>query len=151
MSIINLKNKEYEVIKKLRQGGYGSVIPTKGQWGWPATCSSVSSPFGWRWGVLHDGTDIAGCGYGSNIFAAQSGTGEKAFFKNLNQLKVNDIIIIIWNNNELTYTVDKVWKEEKMGYIRIPNSIQNNLILTTCDPTEENMQLIIGCTKKESK
>ncbi len=55
-------------------GGYGSVVPTKGQWGWPATCSSVSSPFGWRWGVLHDGTDIAGCGYGSNIFAAQSGT-----------------------------------------------------------------------------
>ncbi len=85
------------------------------------------------------------------IIAAHSGTGEKAFFKNLNQLKVNDIIIIIWNNNELTYTVDKVWKEEKMGYIRLPNSIQNNLILTTCDPTEENMQLIIGCTKKESK
>ncbi len=55
-------------------GGYGTVVPTKGQWGWPATCSSVSSPFGWRWGVLHDGTDIAGCGYGSNIFAAQSGT-----------------------------------------------------------------------------
>ncbi len=55
-------------------GGYGSVVATKGQWGWPASCSSVSSGFGWRWGVLHDGTDIAGCGYGSNIFAAQSGT-----------------------------------------------------------------------------
>lgn len=55
-------------------GGYGTVVYTKGEWGWPATCSSVSSGFGWRWGVLHDGTDIAGCGYGSNIFAAQSGT-----------------------------------------------------------------------------
>lgn len=54
--------------------GYGTVVATRGQWGWPASCSSVSSPFGWRWGVLHDGTDIAGCGYGSNIFAAQSGT-----------------------------------------------------------------------------
>jgi murein DD-endopeptidase MepM/ murein hydrolase activator NlpD len=41
--------------------------------GWPATCSTVSSGFGWRWGALHDGTDIAGCGYGSNIFAAESG------------------------------------------------------------------------------
>lgn len=57
-------------------GGYGSAIATAGQWGWPATCSSVSSPFGWRWGSLHDGTDIAGCGYGSNIFAAQAGTVE---------------------------------------------------------------------------
>lgn len=55
-------------------GGYGAPVPTKGQWGWPATCSNITSPFGWRWGVLHDGTDIAGCGYGSNIFAAQAGT-----------------------------------------------------------------------------
>ena len=53
--------------------GYGDVIQTKGTWGWPATCSTVSSGFGYRWGTLHDGTDIYGCGYGSNIFAAQSG------------------------------------------------------------------------------
>ena len=53
--------------------GYGNIVPTKGEWGWPATCSSISSPFGWRWGALHDGTDIAGCGYGSSIFAAQAG------------------------------------------------------------------------------
>lgn len=55
-------------------GGYGVPPATKGQWGWPASCMSVSSHFGWRWGILHDGTDISGCGYGSNIFAAQDGT-----------------------------------------------------------------------------
>ena len=54
-------------------GGYGVPVATKGQWGWPASCSSISSHYGWRWGTLHDGTDIAGCGYGSNIFAAQDG------------------------------------------------------------------------------
>lgn len=52
---------------------YGNLIKTKGTWGWPATCSTISSPFGYRWGTLHDGTDIYGCGYGSKIFAAQSG------------------------------------------------------------------------------
>ena len=52
---------------------YGNIVKTKGTWGWPATCSTVSSPFGYRWGTLHDGTDIYGCGYGSKIFAAQSG------------------------------------------------------------------------------
>ena len=62
-------------------GGYGNVIATRGQWGWPASCSSVSSHFGWRWGTLHDGTDIAGCGYGSNIFAAQSGTVVQSGYK----------------------------------------------------------------------
>ncbi len=54
--------------------GYGQVIATRGQWGWPASCATVSSGFGYRWGSLHDGMDISGCGYGSNIFAAQSGT-----------------------------------------------------------------------------
>ena len=62
-------------------GGYGTVVPTKGEWGWPATCSSISSGFGWRWGVLHDGTDINGCGYGSNIFAAQAGTVVQSSYK----------------------------------------------------------------------
>ena len=55
-------------------GQYGDVIATAGSWGWPASCASISSPYGYRWGTLHDGTDIAGCGYGSNIFAAQDGT-----------------------------------------------------------------------------
>ena len=62
-------------------GGYGNAVATKGEWGWPASCSSVSSNYGWRWGTLHDGTDIAGCGYGSNIFAAQSGTVVQSGYK----------------------------------------------------------------------
>ena len=61
---------------------YGNVVITKGSWGWPASCSSVSSPYGYRWGSLHDGVDIAGCGYGSNIFAAQDGTVVKSTRKN---------------------------------------------------------------------
>lgn len=59
--------------------GYGNVVATRGEWGWPTICGSpdtISSPFGYRSGVLHDGTDIAGCGRGSNIFAAQSGVVE---------------------------------------------------------------------------
>lgn len=71
---IIVKGGKHESYSSYYGNGYGSVVATKGQWGWPASCSTVSSGFGWRWGVLHDGTDIAGCGYGSNIFAAQSGT-----------------------------------------------------------------------------
>ena len=70
---------EEVVVKGTKQqsswsGGYGDLIVTKGMFGWPATCSTVSSGFGYRWGVLHDGMDIAGCGYGSNIFSIESGT-----------------------------------------------------------------------------
>ena len=67
--------------KKTSYVGYGTAVATRGQWGWPATCSSISSPFGYRWGVLHDGTDIAGCGYGSNIFAALDGTVVQSGYK----------------------------------------------------------------------
>lgn len=76
------------------QSGYGSVVSTKGEWGWPATCSTISSPFGWRWGTLHDGTDISGCGRGSNIFAAQAGTVVKVASK-----YDNGKYIIINHNN----------------------------------------------------
>lgn len=30
--------------KKSMYNGYGSVLPTKGEWGWPASCASISSP-----------------------------------------------------------------------------------------------------------
>ena len=74
--------------------GGGSPVATSGSWGWPASCNSVSSPFGYRWGVLHDGTDIAGCGYGSPIFAAQAGTVVKVAYK-----YDNGKYIIINHNN----------------------------------------------------
>lgn len=78
INIETLKEPINEIIvkggKQSAYYGYGSALPSAGVWGWPATCTSISSPFGWRWGYLHDGTDIAGCGYGSNIFAAQAGT-----------------------------------------------------------------------------
>ena len=67
--------------KKSSYTGYGTVVATPGEWGWPATCSSVSSPFGYRWGTLHDAIDIAGCGYGSNIFAAKDGVVVQSSYK----------------------------------------------------------------------
>ena len=67
--------------KKSSYYGYGEAIATAGEWGWPATCSSVSSPFGYRWGKLHDAIDIAGCGYGSNIFAAKDGVVVQSSYK----------------------------------------------------------------------
>ena len=49
------------------------TVPTKGNWAWPANCSSISSGYGYRWGGFHDAIDINGCGHGSPIYAAQSG------------------------------------------------------------------------------
>lgn len=40
---------------------------------WPTVARYISSPYGWRWGTIHTGTDIAGKG-GDPIYAYKSGT-----------------------------------------------------------------------------
>ncbi|MBQ7140845.1 MAG: M23 family metallopeptidase [Bacilli bacterium] len=60
----------------------GKVIPTvgdTGSWGWPTIQGyTISSNYGWRWGRLHAGVDIAGTGHGSPIFASNNGVVTKA-------------------------------------------------------------------------
>jgi murein DD-endopeptidase MepM/ murein hydrolase activator NlpD len=43
-----------------------------GQLGWPVS-APITSPFGWRWGRMHEGIDL-GAAYGTPIAAAGSGT-----------------------------------------------------------------------------
>lgn len=59
------------IVRGGKQNSYGDA----GYWGWPTkTPYTLSSGFGYRWGVLHDGLDIAGCGFGSPIYASNNGT-----------------------------------------------------------------------------
>ena len=67
--------------KKVYSGGSstytGSIDPaiSTGSWGWPTVSPYIiTSYFEWRWGRLHEGIDISGCGMGSPIFAIENGT-----------------------------------------------------------------------------
>ena len=54
---------------------YCTPALTTGNWGWPTVSPFViTSYFEYRWGSLHEGIDISGCGRGSPIYAAQEGT-----------------------------------------------------------------------------
>lgn len=56
------------------------TVPTVGDvhnWGWAASCYTISSYFGPRWGRMHNGIDIAGCGYGSPIYSINNGLVEE--------------------------------------------------------------------------
>ena len=45
-----------------------------GSWGWPTIYPYViTSEFGYRWGRLHAGLDISGCGFGSPIYSIGDG------------------------------------------------------------------------------
>jgi murein DD-endopeptidase MepM/ murein hydrolase activator NlpD len=55
-----------------RQAGGPSATPSSAGLIWPVN-GPITSPFGWRWGRMHQGIDI-GVGYGTPIRAAASGT-----------------------------------------------------------------------------
>jgi murein DD-endopeptidase MepM/ murein hydrolase activator NlpD len=55
-----------------RQAGSPDSTPSSAGLIWPVN-GPVTSPFGWRWGRMHEGIDI-GVGYGTPIHAAASGT-----------------------------------------------------------------------------
>ena len=53
----------------------GKPIDTGTEWAWPTNQPyTITSPFGYRWGKLHEAIDISGTGYGSPIYAATDGT-----------------------------------------------------------------------------
>jgi murein DD-endopeptidase MepM/ murein hydrolase activator NlpD len=54
------------------QGQSSSTTPSSAGLVWPVS-GPVTSPFGWRWGRMHEGIDI-GVSYGTPIHAAASGT-----------------------------------------------------------------------------
>ena len=55
--------------------GTGSPAVTSGIWGWPTISPYiVTSEFKYRWGRLHAGIDISGCGFGSPIYSIGEGT-----------------------------------------------------------------------------
>lgn len=84
------------------------------------------------------------------IIAAHSGFGEVAFFKNLDQLKEQDTIIINYQNKDYLYIVDDIFIEEKNGKIHFSTKKDKKyLILTTCMPHHQGKQLIIIATEKE--
>lgn len=79
------------------------VLPDVGNvglWAWPtAKPYCITSPFGWRWGKMHNALDISCSGYGSPIYAANNGTVEVAASKWPNG---NYIVI---NHNNGYYTI----------------------------------------------
>lgn len=81
--------------------------------------------------------------------AAHSGDGKIAYFNDLDKLKTNDEITIIYKNKKYIYSVKNIWEENKNGYIHINRENEKQLILTTCSKTKKNKQLVINSTLKE--
>ncbi len=54
--------------------GGGTPATVSGDWGWPTISPYIiTSYYGYRWGRLHAGIDISGCGFGSPIYSIGNG------------------------------------------------------------------------------
>ena len=75
--------------------------------------------------------------------SAHSGYGYLAFFKNLDQLMINDHIYLYLNNHDYQYIVNDIYEIEKNGKITVDHNISENiLVLTTCS-RNKNKQLVV--------
>lgn len=78
------------------------------------------------------------------ILAAHSGNSKVSFFKDINQLKENDLINIYYKDIEYTYEISNLEQQNKTGVINIINNNNNKtLILTTCDQNDNTKQIVI--------
>lgn len=96
-----------EVVNKIKVIGTMSTVnvnledlPDVGEWYWPTKKPYIiTSPYGWRWGALHDAIDISGTGNGSPIYAANNGVVYKGFTDSIGGIQV----IIAHSNNYYTW------------------------------------------------
>lgn len=95
--------------------GVGVEVPVDiGSWVWPtSTPYTITSYFGWRWGKLHQGIDIAGAGYGSPIKAANNGIVVQSGYNSTN----GNYITIAHKNGYYTIYAHMNARNKKVGDI----------------------------------
>lgn len=80
---------------------------------------------------------------GNLIIAGHSGTGYKAFFKNLYKLNINDIAKVGYNGKVYTYKIVKIYEQRKTGRVTIHRDYEKQtLTLITCTKDNDDNQTI---------
>ena len=76
------------------------------------------------------------------IIAGHSGNTKISYFRNLEQLSINDYIYVYYNDKQYTYKVSNMVLQDKVGKIKI-NKENNMLVLTTCSMKDKTKQFIL--------
>lgn len=101
--------------KKVITGSLGqdTDVPVDiGSWVWPTISPyRITSPFGWRWGKMHNAVDIAGPGYNSPIKAGNNGIVVQSSYNSYN----GNWIVIKHSNNYYTYYGHLAVRNKQVG------------------------------------
>ena len=83
----------------------GQYINLGSGWGWPTNSGyRITSPFGYRWGKMHDGVDISGTGFNSPIYVVNDGVVVVAtpMCKGCSAWSLGNYIVVQHDNNYYT-------------------------------------------------
>ena len=91
------------------------------------------------------GSDMPDVNNGNMIIAGHSGTARISYFRNLNRLDIDDLIIIDYNFNSYKYKVVDIYDIEKTGYAEISKEKNTTtLTLITCRHNTSKQIVIIA-------
>lgn len=90
-------------------------------------------------------SDMPDIDKGNLILAAHAGTSSISFFKNLNQMKLNDLAHVYYNHKKYTYKVINIYDIKKTGTAEIiRNKYKNTLTLISCR-SGTKYQIVVVC------
>ena len=79
------------------------------------------------------------------ILAAHSGDSYLSYFKDIDLLKLDDKIIIHYNNIKYNYLVNDIYELPKNGKITFNKNINENiLVLTTCSKNKDKQLIVVS-------
>ena len=84
------------------------------------------------------------------ILASHSGNSAIAFFKNLDQLNINDIALLDYQHEKYTYHLSQIQNQQKNGMISLEKTNLSRLVLTTCDKQNQSIQKVYIFEKEEA-
>lgn len=89
------------------------------------------------------GSNMPNIDNGILMLASHSGTGRVAYFRNLEKVKINDLVYIYFNGIKYLYKIVNTYHEIKDGSISVKRNInKTTLLLTTCSQ-EKGKQLVV--------
>jgi len=83
------------------------------------------------------------------ILASHSGTAAISFFKNLEKLNRNDSAFLYYHQEKKEYILREIFYQKKNGTISLQETREPELILTTCNKENDEIQNVYIFTEKK--
>ena len=93
--------------------------------------------------MIHNSSTYPNIDKSNLILIAHSGSGEKAYFKDLNKLDTDSLIEFYYDNIKYVYKIADIYKVDKTGQVNIKrNQEKKTITLITCDMKDKTKQII---------